>query len=79
MVNRLLRREERATSVILPDAPSHDWHDDTYYERLSQVDRGGLMWEWLRRDPEYRAWHLVASRATTGIAPDPAAWGLHFR
>ncbi|WP_429277950.1 hypothetical protein [Novosphingobium gossypii] len=36
------------------------------------------MWEWLRRDSGYIAWHVKASRATTGSFPDPSAWGVHF-
>ncbi|WP_406693891.1 transcriptional regulator domain-containing protein [Sphingomonas cannabina] len=40
------------------------------------------MWEWLRRDPDYIAWHArasVATRGVSGIGPDPSRWGLHFR
>ncbi|MFP5435764.1 transcriptional regulator domain-containing protein [Sphingobium limneticum] len=37
------------------------------------------MWEWLRRDPAYIAWHVQASTATRGVHPEPLAWGLHFR
>ncbi|WP_375197261.1 transcriptional regulator domain-containing protein [Sphingobium sp.] len=36
------------------------------------------MWEWLRRDPAYVAWHAQASRVTRGTAGD-SPWGLHFR
>ncbi|WP_374414940.1 transcriptional regulator domain-containing protein [Novosphingobium colocasiae] len=54
------------------------WHENTAYARLHGIDRAGLMWEWLRRDPDYIAWHARASSATRGRA-DPRAWGLHFR
>lgn len=62
------------------------WRDGARYARLHGIDRAGLMWEWLRRDPDYIAWYTQASRATRGAAgsdrsplPDPAKWGLHFR
>lgn len=60
-----------------------DWRDARPYERLRGIDRAGLMWEWLRRDPEYVAWYVRASRATRGSAMpaelDAEQWGLHFR
>ncbi|WP_430738993.1 transcriptional regulator domain-containing protein [Sphingomonas paeninsulae] len=44
------------------------------------------MWEWLRRDPAYIAWHRRATRAmrdgavsATPSYGDIADWGLHFR
>jgi hypothetical protein len=37
------------------------------------------MWEWVRRDAGYIAWHAKASAVTRGVAPEPRAWGLHFR
>ncbi|WP_430980930.1 transcriptional regulator domain-containing protein [Stakelama marina] len=37
------------------------------------------MWEWLRRDPDYIAWHVRASEATRGATPNPVQWGLYFR
>lgn len=55
------------------------WQDDTVYVCLRDIDRAGLMWEWLRRDPEYIAWHARASRVTGGRIVDPGRWGLHFR
>ena len=59
-----------------------DWRSRTCYARLAGIDRAGLMWEWLRRDPDYIAWQARASTATRGAAPahyDPVQWGLHFR
>ncbi|WP_367112984.1 DUF6499 domain-containing protein [Sphingomonas sp.] len=60
------------------------WRDGGQYTRLRGIDRAGLMWEWLRRDPGYIAWYARASDATRGAAPagpaaDPVQWGLHFR
>lgn len=49
------------------------------YAQLGGIDRAGLMWEWLRRDPDYIAWYAKASSSTRGPAPDPRIWGLHFR
>ena len=54
-----------------------DWRDEDRYAALSGIDRAGLMWEWLRRDPGYIAWYTRASTATRGA--DPLPWGLHFR
>ncbi|WP_367179702.1 DUF6499 domain-containing protein [uncultured Sphingomonas sp.] len=71
--------------TIEPAAPVCDWRDDQVYARLAGIDRAGLMWEWLRRDPGYIAWHARASVVTRGHASgdvpdvDPIQWGLHFR
>jgi hypothetical protein len=63
--------------------PPWDWRDPRPYARLRRIDRTGLMWEWLRRDPDYVAWYVSASSATRGPAAasemDPDQWGLHFR
>lgn len=62
------------------------WRDGRNYARLLDVDRSGLMWEWLRRDPDYIAWYVRASTATGGVQAainpmidDPHQWGIHFR
>lgn len=51
------------------------------YAGLRDVDRAGLMWEWLRRDPDYIAWYTRASTATCGAGSGavPVQWGLLFR
>ncbi|HEX7693950.1 MAG TPA: DUF6499 domain-containing protein [Sphingomonas sp.] len=65
--------------------PGDAWRDPGSYARLRGIDRAGLMWEWLRRDPAYIAWHAQASAATRGAAAanpaveDPHLWGVHFR
>ena len=66
-----------------------NWLDPAPYKELTSVDRAGLMWEWLRRNPEYRA----ASGQTKPNVPDIHnvikilrtfdvglinPWGLHF-
>lgn len=75
------RSHERAGMTLTSPDESQCWRDDGRYERLSGIDRAGLMWEWLRRDPDYIAWHARASTATRGTDPakDPLQWGLHFR
>lgn len=49
---------------------------------LLGIDRAGLMWEWLRRDPDYIAWYARASAVTRGSGDDgtcdPATWGCTF-
>lgn len=58
-----------------------DWRDPAPYRRLSGIDRAGMRWEWLRRDPAYVAWYTSASKATRDQpgAADRLTWGLHFR
>lgn len=58
---------------------SYDWSTPGAYDHLAGIDRAGLMWEWLRRDPEYRAWYVTASAATGGNMGATPEWGLHFR
>ncbi|WP_371128262.1 transcriptional regulator domain-containing protein [Sphingomonas sp. NFR15] len=61
-----------------PPRPGFDWRDPRPYSSLRGIDRAGLMWEWLRRDPCYVGWYTRASTATRG-ADDAMPWGLHFR
>ncbi|SBV31786.1 conserved protein of unknown function [uncultured Sphingopyxis sp.] len=66
----------------MPGPTSHcDWRDPAPYRRLRGIDRSGMMWEWLRRDPAYVAWYTSASRATRDGCDRPGrlAWGLLFR
>lgn len=51
-----------------------DWRSDDY-DALGDLELGGLAWECLRRNPEYRA---AVSTAGSGT-PDAARWGLRFR
>ncbi len=66
--------------------PGRDWRNGGDYTRLRGIDRASLMWEWLRRDSGYIAWHARASSLTRGAtssghqpSDDPAQWGIHFR
>lgn len=65
------------------DKGAEPWRDGAQYTRLRGIDRAGLMWEWLRRDPGYIAWYVRASAATRGsggaASIEPIQWGLHFR
>jgi hypothetical protein len=59
-----------------------NWQDPTHYRALAGVDRAGIMWEWLRRDPAYIDWYEKASQTTCGSPPpgsgSPSFWGLNF-
>jgi len=59
--------------------PVGDWRNAHCYDALRGIDRSGLMWEWLRRDDDYRAWYLRASAVTGAQARPALEWGLHFR
>lgn len=57
-----------------------DWRDAAAYAPLLAADRSIFAWEWLRRDPGYRA---AAERAIQGRSQScddllaPERWGLH--
>lgn len=60
-----------------------DWRDAASYAPLLDADRSILAWEWLRRDPDYRAAAEAALGPAGGEAgregpfPKAARWGLH--
>lgn len=61
------------------EEPDFDWKDAQSYAPLLEADRSIFAWEWLRRDPGYRA---AASSAFEAMAtrkglPSPQDWGLH--
>lgn len=71
-------------------ATDANWHDASAYESIVQTDRSLLMWEWLRRDPDYRKFSI--GRATDPVhdldgvrvfqltdSMAAAPWGLRFR
>lgn len=68
------------------EEPDHvpDWREEAAYEPLLPVARAGFAWEWLRRDPAYRAaaGAALARRseeggASAGADEAAARWGLH--
>ena len=58
-----------------------DWRDAAAYEPLLHADRSLVAWEWLRRDPSYRAAAERAfeagSRNSKEAGESPERWGLH--
>ena len=40
--------------------PSQDWRSPHYEEQLSRLDRGGISFEFLRRNRSYRADYRIA-------------------
>jgi hypothetical protein len=67
-----------------------DWRTEANYRSLVGLDRAGLAWEWLRRDPAYAAASAAIDRrhhvGSSGFVITDAAeaswsarWGIHFR
>ena len=66
-----------------------DWQNSDDYSAVSDFDRAGLAWEFVRRDPQYRdivtTDRTIADTAQGGVtivpdAPPPLpSWGLSFR
>lgn len=69
-----------------------DWHNSDGYAALRAMDRGGLAWEWLRRNANYRqrvsnsvddAMLEHSGAALTVVAAlsarDASETGVHFR
>lgn len=69
--------------------PNFDWQNPRAYASIGDVDRAGLAWEFVRRDPSY---HAELSNDAIGhgclsdgpvLVPDGEeiahAWGLSFR
>lgn len=57
-----------------------DWRDAAAYAPLLGADRSIFAWEWLRRDPAYRAAaQRAAAEPCRDVGNSPAAdhWGLH--
>lgn len=69
--------------------PLPDWRDPVAYRALKRLDRAGLAWEWLRRDPTYADLHdkhVIAGtaarcdRVVSALPPRlTERWGLLFR
>jgi hypothetical protein len=67
-----------------------NWQNAMSYSPLLQMDRSLLMWEWLRRKPDYRDFYIGKTREVSETASgvqitcltDDAViqpWGLLFR
>lgn len=59
-----------------------DWRDPAAYRPLLDADRSLIAWEWLRRDPAYRAaaersFERAGSRERGDPNHRPERWGLH--
>jgi hypothetical protein len=64
-----------------------DWRSQDAVDALLQLDRAGLAWEFLRRNPDYREdFRLILQRIASGEISEEAAmtefsrrWGVSFR
>ena len=64
-----------------------DWRSPNAGDPLKELDRAGLAWEFLRRNPEYREdYRRALERIASGVITVEAAmteisrrWGLSFR
>lgn len=64
-----------------------DWRSQDAGDALKELDRAGLAWEFLRRNPEYREdYRRTLERIAAGAITEEAAmteisrrWGLSFR
>lgn len=59
-----------------------DWRDAAAYQPLIEADRSLFAWEWLRRNPNYRAaaeraFEAADRRDPTMAGEVPERWGLH--
>ncbi len=69
--------------------PAPDWQNSERYNAVSDFDRAGLAWEFVRRDPQYRdiaafddGANAVAPTGVTIVPDEPPpldTWGLSFR
>lgn len=53
-----------------------DWHDAARYAPLLSADRSMFAWEWLRRDPAYRAAARACAMAPAEGVEDATQFGL---
>ena len=66
-----------AAHVQAQPAFGTDWTDAAAYAPLLEADRSLIAWEWLRRDPHYRAAaYARLQRAYVGAGHDACAFGL---
>ena len=55
-----------------------DWRSPAAYESAKRLESAGLAWEFLRRNPEYRADYRAAAEDDDGADARAAVWGLRF-
>lgn len=72
------RRDRGFPRRVDPEQPAADWRDAAVYAPLLDADRSIFAWEWLRRDPGYRAAAKAAfdAAATGEDVQGPEPWGL---
>jgi hypothetical protein len=66
--------------------PLHDWRSPQFEERLGRLDRGGVAFEFLRRNPQYRQDYVETLTRIASGGMDKTAeierlsrrWGLSF-
>lgn len=68
---------------------TRDWQDSRLYQPLTGFDPAGLAWEFVRRNPDYRATVMrlgtVSGDTRAGVEivppgfPGGEPWGLSFR
>jgi hypothetical protein len=60
-----------------------DWRSSSAADNVNQLDRAGIAWEFLRRNPQYREDYRRIPRGAASTDPVAAAvgepWGLSFR
>jgi hypothetical protein len=65
----------------MPSRP--DWRSSSAADHVNQLDRAGIAWEFLRRNPQYREDYRRIPRGAASTDPAAAAigkqWGLSFR
>ena len=55
-----------------------DWRSPAAYEYAKTLESAGLAWEFLRRNPEYRADYRATAEDDDGADARAAVWGLRF-
>jgi hypothetical protein len=61
-----------------PIMSQEDWRSPAAYEYANSLESPGLAWEFLRRNPDYRADHRAAARDAGSGDARARVWGLRF-
>ncbi len=59
-----------------------DWRSPSAYDYTRDLNSVGVAWEFLRRNPDYRADYAnarIRAALETGAADPERRWGLRFR